>query len=170
MMFEDLTFYALYFVFIIAASSYVLLRNKGKWLVRIKTPAEEYTKWVKPEKDGKTFWVEPRSKKNLGWKFELGENSVIYKTRWLGLSAYKVVEVYKDAAKAVSIDFKLKDPVADSPKFDKKTSKELIEVEILKKAGKEEAGKNPSGIYILAVLIIVSIAIQLWTSGKIRFG
>ena len=143
--------------------------NKGKIKVRIQTGLEETIKWVKPESDKKTLIIEKKSKsKNRPeWLAIISEGSIILSKDRLGRLT-RIVEIMYHAPQTISKNYDLK--TEDQPKWDKVASTKYIDAKLVEKAGTELKEKSSTGIWIVAILVIVSIVINLLSSGRIRFG
>jgi len=143
-----------------------ILSNRGKIKVRVKTPTKEWVKWCKPLDDGETIVVEKATKKKAGWSFKFTNKSIIVLKSW-GRTLL-AVDVFYNTPKAIEYDYSV--PEIDQPKWDKDTSHKFIEAKMVEKSGVEPKEKSSTGIWIVAILVIVSIVINLLSSGRIRFG
>jgi len=137
-----------------------------KVIVRVKTPAYEYSKKRKVENDGKTIIMRKSSKTKGGWKFTIPEGALNVRPSWLGAKYF--VDILAEAPEAIKYDNKLEPDKI--PKWDKDQSKKFIEAEILKKAATEPKEKGNTLIWILVMLGIGNIVLTLITSGRIRIG
>lgn len=162
--------YAVFFGVLMAYLAYSFLKNRGKIQVMKQIPGGEVQYWRKKEGDGITVvMVKPKGKKEPGWSFKIEDGRAVKnKKRYWGLSSYQSVDIFPDAPSPIIFDGSIKPE--DQPKWDKKTSKAFIEAEMVKKAGQEPKEKSNAGIWVVAILIIVSIIVTVMTSGRVRIG
>jgi hypothetical protein len=155
--------YTAYFAFIIAICAWYSLKDRGKIQVRIKTAIEEQTKWVKPQKDGKTIVMQKPDKKKLGWKFTFDHSSVVFKKKWWGLSSFRAIEVFYDAQKAITFNYE--DKTITQPQLTKDEIGKLNNLQAVQaRYGKISGGASNliqyailMGVIVVAVLIFMQM-------------
>lgn len=166
---EIITYCALaYIIFVIAIFFIIRHKRKNAIKVRIKYPIERI-KYVKPERDGHTLIIikENKRKKIPEWKARFNEKSLqLYRKLLFGGIGFQI-DIFPDAAKAIEYNRDVKE--TKQPKFDKKTSQQFIESEVIKNEGRGEKPPFPN-IIIYAILIISMISLVLTFLIFNRFG
>jgi len=151
MTYEEFVIYILmvYAVFLFVVFYFLVVRNWGKIKIRVKTPMGEKNHYRKVEDDGKTIIMEKGSdrKKKPKWKFTFSNKSVNFTKYLLGLRERKTIDVFYHAPKAIEYEYDTKK--AKTPRYDKKTSKEFIEMEGLKKRGELSKYPLPSLFWLM---------------------
>jgi len=142
-------------------------RKRGSIKVRIKTPLGEKTKWVKPQDDGETLIIEKGSdrKAKPEWKAKFTNKSLVPISRWFFRKAY-AVDIFYNAPECIDYDYSLKK--GEHPKWDKKTSKEFIEAEVLKQRGKKLKYEMPMLFWLIFIVSIVNLAISFGLAQRLH--
>jgi hypothetical protein len=131
-----------------------------KVIVRVKTPAYEYSRKRKIESDGKTV------KMDKNWKFTIPDGALTIRP---GFWRPKyLVDVWTDAPVAMKLHPKMEE--SQIPFWDKPTSLKWIKAKILERAAQEPKEKTNTLMWILVILGIGNIVLTLISSGRIRIG
>lgn len=144
-------------------------RGRGALEVRVKTPLGEKKRYIKPEADGKTLVLEKKRRNNPGWVATFTNKSLVPVSRWFGRKGFAVDLMYQ-ATECVNYDFENKSN--EQPKWTKKQSKEFIEAEVLKHAGRGLKYEMPGLFWLIAIGVVILIIFQIIefiSRGGIRF-
>ena len=149
---------------------YFASRNRGKILVRVKSPMKESGIWVKPNWQDNEIVMMKEKDKDSGWKFTFTVKSLMQKSRLFGLVHYFAVDVFPYAPKAIEYD--CEQETVSAPHWDKKTEENLFRAKVIRAAG--ETGQKlhiPLALYLILIInLAVSVIVLLVSSGKIKLG
>ena len=98
----------------------IILWNRGRITVRVKSPIAEYSRKIKPESDGRTIIM------SKDWSFTYEPES-IQRVKRKTLFFHRIhlsLDVYTDAKKAITYNYKQQ--TVDMPMWDKKQSKKMV--------------------------------------------
>lgn len=134
---------------------WIVQSRKHSLLVRIKDITGEKTKICKPNGDN-TIQIQKKKRGKVAWKAKYSRNSLI---RLSGMfNPPFAIDIFSNSPKAIDYEWELKS--TDQPKWDKQTSQEFIDAEALKNRGRGLGNKTPLGIWIVAILVVVSLVLQ----------
>jgi hypothetical protein len=162
-----LTIYFLLVISFLAYLVFLFFRGRGKVLVRVKTPAKEWSRYVKPNPDGTSITMEKTSNTKAGWTFKYTNQSLQTVKKFLGLG--QVVDVFYHSPKAIDYDFTQSE--ATQPKLTKQDVINFNNADALKRRySKMEHLASRNLMYIVLLLVLVGIIIQLLGMAGVHFG
>ena len=154
-------------LFIIAIVLYFeWYRKRDRLMVRIKSPIGEQTKWIKPEKDGKTLVVEKAKGRKVGWSFTFSRSSLYYVKRMF--RKYIALDVIYDAPKAIEYDFKTKESVL--PVWDRSAFERVAVETGFKMLARMVKIQLPMIFWLMIMLQIVIIVLIMLNLMGVRLG
>lgn len=158
-----------YIVGFILIILFLKLRNRGKMRVFVKNPLGDDLFWRKPGLDEKGNFIimQKADKKKFGWSFHF-DNSHLQNGKGRLSGKFNYIEIFPNASVPIAFDYGAKK--IEQYNFSKKDAEDAVDRKLLQRRGEEpKEGSGNTGLILLAILIIASIIVNVFLSGRITF-